>query len=360
MTVMQTQLELCIETNYPQAPWKNTLWCKSPSRIPSKFLLLKDKTQMTWIHPSYKTFQVSFPTGALTKSNTGHYRCCYWKETAWSEPSKVLELEAPGQLPKPIFWIQSETSPLPGCNVNILCHGWLQDLIFMLFKEGYAEPVDYQIPTGTVAIFSIANVTPESKIVYICRTLIQIPPTLWSEPSKPLKLIVAGLYPKPTLTAYPGAIMAPGDNLNLRCQGPIYGMTFALIKLEDLEKSFYHKRPIKNEAYFFFWALKIHDAGHYLCFYYDGSYRGSLFSHILKIWVTGPVDRVGFTLYKKGEDKPLQLLDANNVDDDKSFFLNNVTNSDAGIYSYHCLLSWKTSIRMTSHNTMEFMVVGKC
>lgn len=64
-------------------------------------------------------------------------------------------------------------------------------------------------------------------------------------------------------------------------------MTFALIRLEDLKKSFYRKRPIKNEAYFFFRALKIHDAGHYLCFYYDESYRGSLLSDILKIWVTG-------------------------------------------------------------------------
>uniref|UniRef100_A0A3Q2L9Y8 Immunoglobulin superfamily member 1 n=1 Tax=Equus caballus TaxID=9796 RepID=A0A3Q2L9Y8_HORSE len=384
---IQSQPELWIETNYPQAPWENiTLWCKSPSRISSKFLLLKDKTQMTWIRPSYKTFQVSFPIGALTESNTGLYRCCYWKETGWSEPSKVLELKAPGQLPKPIFWIQAETSPLPGCNVNILCHGWLQDLVFMLFKEGYAEPVDYQVPTGTVAIFSIANMTPESEGVYICRTHIQMLPTLWSEPSNPLKLIVAGLYPKPTLTAYPGPIMAPGESLNLRCQGPIYGMTFALIRLEDLEKSFYRKRPIKNEAHFFFRALKIHDAGHYLCFYYDGSNRGSLLSDVLKIWVTdtfpktwllaqpspvvqmgqnvslwcqGPVDGVGLALYKKGEDKPLQLLDTTSIDDNESFFLNNVTYSDAGIYSCHYLLSWKTSIRVTSHNTVELVVVDK-
>nr|XP_025838955.1 immunoglobulin superfamily member 1 isoform X3 [Vulpes vulpes] len=384
--VMQSQPELWIETNYPKAPWENiTLWCKSPSRISSKFLLLKDKTQMTWIRPSSKTFQVSFPIGALTKSNAGLYRCCYWKETGWSEPSKALELEAPGQLPKPIFWIQAETYPLTGCNVNILCHGWLQDLVFMLFKEGYAEPVDYQIPTGTVAIFSIANMTPESEGVYICRTHIQMLPTLWSEPSNPLKLIVAGLYPKPTLTAYPGPIMAPGESLNLRCQAPIYGMTFALIRLEDLKKSFYRKRPIKNEAYFFFRDLKIHDAGHYLCFYYDGSYRGSLLSDILKIWVTdtfpktwllaqpspvvqmgqnvslwcrGPVDGVGLALYKKGEDKPLQLLDTTSIDDE-SFFLNNVTYSDAGIYSCHYLLSWKTSIRMTSHNTVELVVVDK-
>ncbi|KAJ8797440.1 hypothetical protein J1605_001747 [Eschrichtius robustus] len=263
IAMIQSQPELWIETNYPQAPWENiTLWCKSPSRISSKFLLLKDKTQMTWIRPSHKTFQVSFPIGALTQSNTGLYRCCYWKETGWSEPSKVLELEAPGQLPKPTFWIQAETSPLPGCNVNILCHGWLQDLVFMLFKEGYAEPVDYQVPTGTVAIFSIANMTPESEGVYICRTHIQMLPTLWSEPSNPLKLTVAGLYPKPTLTAYPGPIMAPGESLNL------------------------------------------------------------------------------------------------SISDDELFFLNNVTYSDAGIYSRHYLLSWNTSIRMSSHNTVELVVVG--
>ncbi|XP_030876692.1 immunoglobulin superfamily member 1-like [Leptonychotes weddellii] len=197
---------------------------------------------------------------------------------------------------------------------------------------------------------------------------------------------ICGLYPKPTLTAYPGPIMAPGESMNLRCQGPIYGMTFALIRLEDLEKSFYRKRPIKNEAYFFFRALKIQDAGHYLCFYYDGSYRGSLLSDILKIWVTdtfpktwllaqptpvvqmgqnvslwclGPVNGVGLALYKKGEDKPLQLLDTTSTDDNESFFLNNVTYSDAGIYSCHYLLSWKTSIRMTSHNTVELVVVDK-
>ncbi|XP_069320531.1 immunoglobulin superfamily member 1 isoform X1 [Eulemur rufifrons] len=385
--VMEQQPELWIESNYPQAPWENiTLWCRSPSRISSKFLLLKDKTQMTWIRPSYKTFQVSFPIGALTESNIGLYRCCYWKETGWSKPSKVLELEAPGQLPKPIFWIQAETPPLPGCNVNILCHGWLQDLVFMLFKEGYAEPVDYQVPTGTMAIFSIDNMTPEDEGVYICRTHIQMLPTLWSEPSNPLKLVVAGLYPKPTLTAYPGPIMAPGESLSLRCQGPIYGMTFALMRLEDLENSFYHKKPIKNEAYFFFRSLKIQDTGHYLCFYYDGSYRGSLLSDVLKIWVTdtfpktwllarpnpvvqvgqnislrcrGPMDGVGLSLYKKGEDKPLQFLDATSINNNESFLLNNVTNSDSGIYSCRYHLTWKTSIRMASHNSVELLVVDK-
>lgn len=72
------------------------------------------------------------------------------------------------------------------------------------------------------------------------------------------------------------------------------------------------------------------------------------------------MDGVGLALYKKGEYKPLQRLDVTSIDDDKSFFLNNVTYSDAGIYSCHYLLSWKTSIRMTAHNTVEIVVVGKC
>lgn len=74
----------------------------------------------------------------------------------------------------------------------------------------------------------------------------------------------------------------------------------------------------------------------------------------------GPVDGVGLALYKKGEDKPLQFLDATSIDDNTSFFLNNVTYSDTGIYSCHYLLTWKTSITMPSHNTVELMVVGKC
>lgn len=72
------------------------------------------------------------------------------------------------------------------------------------------------------------------------------------------------------------------------------------------------------------------------------------------------MDGVELTLYKKGEDKTLQLLDTTSISDDESFLLNNVTYSDAGIYSCHYLLSWKTSIRMSSHNTVELVVVGKC
>ncbi|KAH0506588.1 Immunoglobulin superfamily member 1 [Microtus ochrogaster] len=284
---VEPQPELWIESNHPHAPWSNiTLLCRSPSRVSSKFLLMKDNTQMTWIRSSYKTFQVSFFIGALSVSTTGVYRCCYWKEKGWSKPSKVLELQSPGQLPKPIFWIQAKTPPLPGCNVNILCNGWIQDLVFVLLKEGNTEPVDYQVPTGTMAIFSIDNLAPENEGVYLCRTHFQMLPTLWSEPSNPLKLVVAGLYPKPTLTAHPGPILAPGESLSFRCQGPIYGMTFVLMRLEGLKKSSYYKKAVKNEAYFYFKSLKTQDTGHYLCLYYDASYRGSLLSDILKVWVT--------------------------------------------------------------------------
>lgn len=80
----------------------------------------------------------------------------------------------------------------------------------------------------------------------------------------------------------------------------------------------------------------------------------------VSLWCQGPVDEVRLVLYKKGEDKPLQLLDTTSTDKDESFFLNNVTYSDAGVYSCHYLLSWKTSIKMTSHNTVELVVVGKC
>ncbi|XP_049987271.1 immunoglobulin superfamily member 1-like [Alexandromys fortis] len=190
---VEPQPELWIESNHPHAPWNNlTLWCRSPSQVSSKFLLMKDNTHMTWTRSSYKTFQVSFFIGALCESTTGVYQCYYWKEKGWSKPSNVLELQSPGQLPKPIFWIQAKTPPLPGCNANILCDGWIQDLVFVLFKEGNTEPVDYQVPTGTMSIFSIDKLAPEKEGIYLCRTHYQMLPTLWSEPSNPLKLVVAG------------------------------------------------------------------------------------------------------------------------------------------------------------------------
>ncbi|KAM5196872.1 immunoglobulin superfamily member 1 isoform 2-T2 [Hipposideros larvatus] len=282
--VMQSQPELWIETNYPQAPWENiTLWCKSPSQISSKFLLLKDKTQMTCIRPSYKTFQVSFSIGALTKSNTGLYRCCYWKETGWSEPSKILELEAPGQLPKPIFWIQSENSPVPGCNVNIHCHGWLQDLVFMLFKEGYAEPVDYQVPTGTVAIFSIANMTPESEGVYICRTHILMLPTLWSEPSNPLKLIVADKPPKLFLSAWASTMFKLGKAITLQCRVPHLVLEFSL-ELE--ERATFQKFSLDGD--FIISNVEGKSTGTYSCSYHIEVHPNICSHHSKPLKLMGP------------------------------------------------------------------------
>ncbi|KAM5196873.1 immunoglobulin superfamily member 1 isoform 3-T3 [Hipposideros larvatus] len=281
---MQSQPELWIETNYPQAPWENiTLWCKSPSQISSKFLLLKDKTQMTCIRPSYKTFQVSFSIGALTKSNTGLYRCCYWKETGWSEPSKILELEAPGQLPKPIFWIQSENSPVPGCNVNIHCHGWLQDLVFMLFKEGYAEPVDYQVPTGTVAIFSIANMTPESEGVYICRTHILMLPTLWSEPSNPLKLIVADKPPKLFLSAWASTMFKLGKAITLQCRVPHLVLEFSL-ELE--ERATFQKFSLDGD--FIISNVEGKSTGTYSCSYHIEVHPNICSHHSKPLKLMGP------------------------------------------------------------------------
>lgn len=74
----------------------------------------------------------------------------------------------------------------------------------------------------------------------------------------------------------------------------------------------------------------------------------------------GSVKGVGLALYKKGEDKALQHLDNSNIDEKESFFLKNVNYSDAGIYSCQYSLSWKTSIRVTSHNIVDLVVIGKC
>lgn len=72
----------------------------------------------------------------------------------------------------------------------------------------------------------------------------------------------------------------------------------------------------------------------------------------------GLMDGVGLALYKNGEG-PLEILDGTSNNGNNSFFLTNVTNKDAGIYSCLYFLNWKTSIKMETYNTVELMAVGK-
>ncbi|KAI4554746.1 hypothetical protein MJG53_020045 [Ovis ammon polii x Ovis aries] len=258
-----------------------------------------------------------------------------------------------GQLPKPIFWIQTETSPLPGCNVNILCHGWLQDLVFMLFKEGYAEPVDYQVPTGRVAIFSIANMTPESEGVYICRTHIQMLPTLWSEPSNPLKLIVADKPPKPSLSAWPSTVFKLGKAITLQCRVPHPVLEFCL---EWEERATSPKFSVDGD--FIISNVEGKGAGTYSCSYRIEAHP-NIWSHRSEpLKLMGPADilpkpvisasppirgqelqirckgwlaGMGFALYKEGMQEPVQQLGA--VGREGFFTIRRMEDKDEGNYS---------------------------
>ncbi|MEJ1286002.1 immunoglobulin superfamily member 1 [Cricetulus griseus] len=185
-----------------------------------------------------------------------------------------------------------------------------------------------------------------------------------------------GLYPKPTLTAHPGPILAPGESLSLRCQGPIYGMTFTLMRLEDVKKSFY-KKPVKNEAYFYFRSLKIEDTGHYLCFYYDASYRGSLLSDILKVWVTDKPPKPSLSawpssVFKVGKTITLQCRVSHPVLEfsleweetttfqklsvDGDFIITNIEGQGTGTYSCSYRIEEHPNIR--SHRSETLKLVG--
>lgn len=97
------------------------------------------------------------------------------------------------------------------------------------------------------------------------------------------------------------------------------------MRLEGLKKSSYYKKAVQNEAYFYFKSLKIQDTGHYLCFYYDASYRGSMLSDILKVWVTGKTGVCYGSGHKALSDSlyllvPIHLVRTNSGGGEQNFF----------------------------------------
>uniref|UniRef100_A0A8C4MUI7 Ig-like domain-containing protein n=1 Tax=Equus asinus TaxID=9793 RepID=A0A8C4MUI7_EQUAS len=53
---------------------------------------------------------------------------------------------------------------------------------------------------------------------------------VWSAPSAPLDILIAGMYKKPSLTAQPGPSVSRGENVTLQCRSEIWSDTFHLSK----------------------------------------------------------------------------------------------------------------------------------
>ncbi|KAM9039431.1 venom metalloproteinase inhibitor DM43-like [Sarcophilus harrisii] len=157
----------------------------------------------------------------------GNYTCRYRAPTAaprvGSAPSQPLHFVVPDSLPKPSFQIRADDFIFrPGASMILRCRGKFPGLNFKLYKDGKEVFVSRMSSTDPLHVdFHLDNLKPGAGGKYYCRYRFRDGPSIWSEDSPSLELILTTeTLPKPTLRVQPpDAVIAPGTNVTLQCRG---------------------------------------------------------------------------------------------------------------------------------------------
>ncbi|XP_074163989.1 venom metalloproteinase inhibitor DM43-like [Sminthopsis crassicaudata] len=206
----------------------------------------------------------------------GNYTCYYRPSTSAprvrSAPSQTLHFVVPDSLPKPSFQIRRDDFILrPGASVTFRCQGKFSGLAFELYKDGKKVLVSYMSSTDPLHVdFHLEDLKPEAGGKYYCRYRFRDGPSIWSEDSSSLELILTTeTLPKPTLWVQPqDAVIAPGTNVTLQCRGGRAHARFALLRQHS-------DRPLQvlsapgPEADFVLREVWDFHAGNYSCLYFE-------------------------------------------------------------------------------------------
>ncbi|KAF6288722.1 osteoclast associated Ig-like receptor [Rhinolophus ferrumequinum] len=147
----------------------------------------------------------------------------------------------PASYPKPQLGAQPAAIVTPGVNVTLRCRAPQPAWRFALFKSGEIAPVLYRDVSEELAEFFLEEVTPAQGGSYRC--CYRNPgwaPGVWSHPSDALELLVTDTLPRPSLVALPSPVVAPGDNVSLRCAGRMRNMSFVLYRVGEAAPLQYH------------------------------------------------------------------------------------------------------------------------
>ncbi|XP_036924985.1 leukocyte immunoglobulin-like receptor subfamily B member 3, partial [Sturnira hondurensis] len=173
---------------------------------------------------------------SMSPHHAGLYQCVYSTGGRLSERSEPLFLVLTGEYSAPSLSAQPGQVVTSGGNVSLLCSSLSTSGLFHLLQEGGAERPRRMKSEWRAserrwqAVFPVGPVSSSHGGTYRCYGSSSYYPNLWSEPSDPLYLEVTGVYREPSLSAHPGPLLLPGDNLTLQCHSEPGFDRFALTK----------------------------------------------------------------------------------------------------------------------------------
>ncbi|XP_012384646.2 leukocyte immunoglobulin-like receptor subfamily A member 6 [Dasypus novemcinctus] len=179
-----------------------TLQCRSDISY-DRFALSKeggrDLTLCLGQQPRAGLSQADFPLVRVNRTHGGRYRCYGGHNdfSKWSAPSEPLDVLITGVfLSTPSLSAQPGHKVSSGENVTLWCESWSRMDIFLLSKEGVADPPLHRRSQHRahlyLASFTMSPVTSAHGGTYRCYGSRSTSPYLLSQPSAPLELVVSG------------------------------------------------------------------------------------------------------------------------------------------------------------------------
>ncbi|XP_059521762.1 leukocyte immunoglobulin-like receptor subfamily A member 6 [Myotis daubentonii] len=180
--------------------------------------------------------QAIFSLGPVSPSHGGTYRC-YGSSSSyrnvWSQPSAPLHIQVTGVHREPALSAQPGSLVLPGHSLTLQCHAEAGFDTFALTKdEGLTHP--QRLDGQHSPHFPLVHVNRTHGGRYRCYSGHNLS-SVWSAPSAPLDILVAGMYRKPSLSAQPGPSVPRGVNVTLQCGSEIWLDTFHLHREGSLD-----------------------------------------------------------------------------------------------------------------------------
>ncbi|XP_053512663.1 leukocyte immunoglobulin-like receptor subfamily A member 6 isoform X2 [Artibeus jamaicensis] len=217
-----------------------TIWCEG-SLEADGYILFKERSSepLAVSIPQASSNKTGFLIQSMSSKNAGLYQCEYTTEDTVSERSEPLLLVLTGYHSKPSLSAHPSPMVASGRRVSLLCSSQSTWDTFHLLKEGGAEPPRQRksewksyATRWWQAVFPVGPVSSSHGGTYRCYGSNSSDPNVWSQPSDRLHLEVIGVYREPSLSAQPGPLLLPGDNLTLQCHLKPGFDKFALTKDE--------------------------------------------------------------------------------------------------------------------------------